>query len=112
MKQIVRLLVVLAVLWSAWWWGAGYMTRSAVSQWFATQADEGWQAEFSSISTTGYPIWHRTRIAYPTLADPQTGVAWRAIGWGWRAGPRSPPSNCWCFRKRRSGCLTSIRAWH
>lgn len=78
MKQIVRLLVVLAVLWSAWWLGTGYMTRSAVSQWFATQADEGWQAEFSSISTTGYPIWNRTRIAYPTLADPQTGVAWRA----------------------------------
>lgn len=78
MKRIVKILVVLAVLWSAWWWGAGYMTRNAVSQWFATQAEQGWQAEFSSISTTGYPVWHRTRITYPTLADPQTGVAWRA----------------------------------
>lgn len=97
MKQIVRLLVVLAVLWSAWWWGAGYMTRSAVSQWFATQADEGWQAEFSSISTTGYPIWHRTRIAYPTLADPQTGVAWRADWLGLESRATQPAKQLLVF---------------
>ncbi len=78
MIRLLKILVALVVLWSAWWLFAGYGTRAAVSGWFDEQRARGWQAEYADIATRGYPIRHQTRLTHPVLADPATGVAWRA----------------------------------
>lgn len=78
MIRLIKIVVVLALVWALWWFGAGFATRSAITGWFDEQAARGWQAEFTEMKTTGFPIWHRTRLEAPVLADPATGVAWRA----------------------------------
>lgn len=78
MIRLIKICVALAVLWSLWWLGAGYVTRSTISGWFEAQAARGWQAEYAGLQTRGFPTRLRTRLDSPVLADPATGVAWRA----------------------------------
>ena len=76
--RIVKLLVILAVLWTLVWGGLALMLRSGITGWFDDRAAEGWQAEFTSASTAGYPLRHITELRDPVLADPSTGRAWSA----------------------------------
>ncbi len=78
MIRVLKIAVALAVLWSLWWLAAGYGVRTGIANWFAEQRDRGWQAEYGQLQTSGYPSAHHTRLEQPTLADPNTGVAWRA----------------------------------
>lgn len=78
MKRLLKILIAAALLWSAYWYAAGYGLRRGVTAWFAAQRDKGWQAEFADIGTTGYPLRHITTLTSPALADPATGAAWRA----------------------------------
>ncbi len=73
-----KLLVVLALLWSGWWYGAGFFLRGGVSAWFGAQQARGWQADYADISTSGYPLRHFTTLTSPALADPANGTAWQA----------------------------------
>ena len=78
MIRLVKLSVVLVILWSLWWWGAGFALRQSLTAWFAAQESRGWQAEFSGVQTVGYPLRHITTLSNPALADPATGTAWAA----------------------------------
>lgn len=78
MRGLIRLIVVLAVLWSAWWLVSAYGLRHSLAGWFDTQRELGWQADYAEIQTSGYPFRHITRLELPALADPATGTAWRA----------------------------------
>jgi hypothetical protein len=75
--RIVKMVTTLAVLWSLYWLGAAYVLRSGIGGWFDGRAAQGWQAEFSDIATTGYPLRHVTTLTSPALADPRSGVAWQ-----------------------------------
>ncbi|PCJ09071.1 MAG: hypothetical protein COB16_05875 [Rhodobacteraceae bacterium] len=78
MLRVIKLLLVAALLWSLYWFAAGWGLRNGISTWFAEQQRQGWQAEYSALTSSGFPSRHTTRITYPTLADPGTGTAWRA----------------------------------
>ena len=78
MLNLVRVVLLAAVLWSGYWAIAGFGLRSSVTNWFAAQAERGWQAEYSEINLSGFPLRHRITIETPALADPATGTAWRA----------------------------------
>ena len=78
MRRLGRVLITLAILWSAYWAIAGYGLRSAITGWFDRQQELGWQADFSDVETAGYPLHHRTRLNNPALADPVNGTAWSA----------------------------------
>ncbi|MCF6234027.1 MAG: DUF2125 domain-containing protein [Rhodobacteraceae bacterium] len=78
MIRLIKLCVVLVVIWSIWWWGAGFGLRQSLSAWFAAQESRGWQAEVSSMETGGFPLRHITTLTSPALADPATGTAWAA----------------------------------
>lgn len=78
MKRVLKILIVLGLVWSAWWYGAGYMMRRNVTNWFDTQQAHGWQADYATISTSGYPFHLFTTLDKPALADPATGIAWQA----------------------------------
>jgi len=78
MLRLVKLLSAAALLWSLYWLAAGWGLRQGISNWFAEQQRQGWQAEYSALSGSGFPSRHTTRISHPTLADPGTGTAWRA----------------------------------
>ncbi len=78
MRLLTKLIVAIAALWSAYLFGAGYLARGGIQAWFEARQTEGWQAEFSAISTGGYPFDLITQLDTPMLADPETGAAWRA----------------------------------
>lgn len=78
MIRLLKLAVALGLIWSLYWYGAGYWLRQGISDWFAAQAARGWQAEYADIGTSGYPARHVTFLNSPALADPATGAAWRA----------------------------------
>lgn len=78
MRRLIRVFVFIALAWSAYWFVAGYGLRNALTGWFDRQQELGWQAEFSDVSTAGYPFQHITRLNNPALADPVNGTAWSA----------------------------------
>ncbi|WP_425043387.1 DUF2125 domain-containing protein [Primorskyibacter sp. S87] len=78
MRLLVKVLIAAGLLWSLYWYAAGYGLRTSVTGWFAQQETRGWQAEFSEISTSGYPFRHVTALTSPALADPRNGTAWQA----------------------------------
>ena len=78
MIRLLKIIVTLALVWSIYWFAAGYGVRHAITNWFDTRQQQGWHAEFVDIGTGGYPRRHQTRLVGPGLADPQTGTAWQA----------------------------------
>lgn len=77
-RLVSKCAVLVAVLWTLYWFAAGYGIRSGLTEWFNTQRDAGWQADYADLSTSGYPVNIRTIFDQPALADPATGVAWQA----------------------------------
>lgn len=78
MRRLISITLFLALAWSAWWWAAGWGLRQSLDAWFAAQGARGWQADYATMTTAGFPSRHVTRIAAPALADPATGAAWSA----------------------------------
>lgn len=74
--RLFKLVLVLAVFGSLYWYGAAFVLRLGITTWFETRAAQGWQADFSDIQNTGYPLRHVTTLTNPALADPKTGAAW------------------------------------
>ncbi len=109
MIRVLKILVVLGLLWSAWWYGAGYMMRRSIANWFDAQQEHGWQADYAAMSTSGYPLHLITALDNPALADPATGIAWQADwlhlqspaiwpGWLSLQFPASPQRLSWLDR--------------
>lgn len=78
MMRLVRAIVALGLIWSLYWYAAGYGLRSGVAGWFDDQRARGWLADHARITTSGYPFRHLTMLQSPALADPATGTAWQA----------------------------------
>jgi len=78
MARLVKIVIVLGLLWSGYWYVAGASLRGGIEDWFETRRAEGWQADYAAISTSGYPLRHMTLLEAPALADPATGTAWSA----------------------------------
>ena len=78
MIRLLKILALLALVWTGYWFAAGWGLRQGLAEWFATQAARGWQADYADIQAGGYPLRHRHRLNAPALADPGTGTAWRA----------------------------------
>lgn len=76
-KILVLVLIVLALFTGYWYWSA-QATERAVTAWVEAREAEGWQAEYSNITTRGYPLNFVTVIEDPRFADPATGLAYSA----------------------------------
>lgn len=78
MRRLINWLVIITILWTAYWGIAAWALREGVTAWFGERAREGWHTEYDDVKTSGYPARHITRISNPVLADPGTGTAWSA----------------------------------
>lgn len=78
MKRLAKILIGLALVWTAYWHVAGWGLRSGIANWFAAQQQRGWQADHGGLATSGYPFRHINMLTGPALADPATGTAWQA----------------------------------
>ena len=78
MKRLVILIVVAALGWSAYWFIGATGAKTGFEAWFDLREREGWQADTSEITVSGYPNRFDTTFTDIALADPDTGVAWTA----------------------------------
>lgn len=78
MRKLIGITLVLAGLWSGYWWmGAGAAER-AYQAWFAGRQADGWVAEYDALRVQGFPNRFDMVAENVTLADPDSGVAWQA----------------------------------
>ena len=78
MRKLLNWLVVGAILWSGYWGIAAWALHQGVSAWFIERTRQGWLAEHDGLASSGYPLHQKLELTTPVLADPGTGIAWRA----------------------------------
>ena len=78
MRTLTILVVIAVTLWGGYWLIGSTAMESGLSAWFDQRRDEGWQADFSALNTSGFPNRFDTTIEDLELADPTTGLAWAA----------------------------------
>ena len=76
MRALIGVVVVLVTLWSGYWFVGSRGVEAGLAAWIDARRAEGWVAEYSDISTIGYPNRFDTTISDLALADPATGLAW------------------------------------
>lgn len=78
MKRLLFVIVAAAALYGGYWFIGSSGATAGFERWFEDRRAEGWVAEYSGLSTRGFPSRFDTTISGIELADPQTGVAYSA----------------------------------
>lgn len=74
MGKLTKVIVLLALLWSGWWFGASVLLERAMTDWLADRRAQGWQAQ-ADVALTGFPLRFNAALSDLALTDPETGVA-------------------------------------
>lgn len=78
MRFLFSLLIIGAAAWAGYWFVGAGVARSALEAWFDARQAEGWQAEYDALDIAGFPNRFDAGFTNIALADPETGLAWRA----------------------------------
>ena len=78
MRILLALVGIVSLAWGTYWFiGSAAMERGIVA-WLEERRSENWQAEAAAVKTRGFPNRFDTTITDLELADPDSGIAWRA----------------------------------
>ena len=78
MKRLLFVIIAAATLYGGYWFLGSNGATAGFERWFEDRRSEGWVADYSEISTKGFPSRFDTTITDLSLADPDTGVAYAA----------------------------------
>lgn len=78
MRKLVMIAVILAGLWAGYWFIGASGVETAFKTWIEDRRSDGWVSQAQDISTKGFPSRFDTTFSGLELADPETGLAWRA----------------------------------
>lgn len=78
MRKLIVIALVLAGLWAGYWVIGAKSTERAFSSWIEDRQSDGWVAEVDDLTTRGFPNRFDTIFSGLELADPETGLSWRA----------------------------------
>ncbi|WP_293447346.1 DUF2125 domain-containing protein [Planktotalea sp.] len=78
MKRLLFVILTAAALYAGYWFIGSNGATAGFERWFEDRRNEGWVAEYDSITTNGFPSRFDTTISDLSLADPETGVAYSA----------------------------------
>lgn len=78
MRILLAIVVIAALGWSGYWFIGSRTVEASLRDWLEARQAEGWLVENGEISTIGFPNRFDTTLSDLELADPDTGVAWRA----------------------------------
>ncbi len=90
MRKLLWLAVIGAALWSGYWYLGARGLETGLSYWLEDRRGEGWQAEATMISTSGFPTGVETVIQDIDLVDPETGLGWSAPSFRFTAPLHAP----------------------
>ncbi len=90
MSRLVKWALLLALVFSALWLGAAFALQRGLAGWFEARRAEGWQAEYARLESRGFPVRLEMRLVGLALADPETGLAWRAPDFAFSAPVWNP----------------------
>ena len=78
MLRLAAVLVIAALLWMCWWVIGHSAYQRNLASWMEQRRSAGWVAEFSDISTRGFPNRFDSTISDLRLTEPDTGITWSA----------------------------------
>lgn len=78
MRALLAAILMAAAAWGAYWIVGARSTEAAVAGWLDDRRAEGWVAEAGEIAVRGFPNRFDVTLEDLELADPETGLAWRA----------------------------------
>ena len=78
MRKLLTLILLAATAWSGYWFIGSRAVTGAFEDWFADRRAEGWVAEYSDLTTRGFPNRFDTTFTDIALADTRSGLAWEA----------------------------------
>ncbi len=78
MRKLTFIIIVAVLAWGGYWFAGSTALERGMGLWFDQRRATGWQAEYTSLATSGFPNRFDTTIKGLTLADPETGLAWSA----------------------------------
>lgn len=78
MRALLVIVLVLAALWSGYWFVGSRALERGVEQWFVAQTGRGITAERADVAVQGFPNRFDLTVTEPRLADPQRGLSWQA----------------------------------
>lgn len=76
MRKILWLILIAAAVYSGYWLVGARGTERAITGWISERQSDGWQADYTSVQTGGFPLRFDTLISDLSLADPKSGVAY------------------------------------
>jgi hypothetical protein len=77
MRKVTWGLLGLAIVYSGYWFVAARISEHGVKTWFEARVAEGWQSEYETLKTRGYPLTLETTLTDVAIADPATGLAYQ-----------------------------------
>jgi hypothetical protein len=78
MRKLLGVTLVLAALWSGYWFVGSSAVRNGVDSWFADAARQGLVAENTGVTVAGFPNRFDLTIDGLRLADPKSAYGWTA----------------------------------
>ena len=78
MRVLLWIVLAAAGVWGSYWWiGSGTIERE-VNAWFDQQSKAGMVAQNDSVTVRGFPNRFDLTVEGLSLADPATGLGWKA----------------------------------
>ena len=90
MRKLLWLVVIGAALWSGYWYLGARGLETGLGYWLEDRRGEGWKADATTISTSGFPVGVETIIKDIELVDPETGLGWFAPSFQFTAPLHAP----------------------
>ncbi|MXQ08491.1 DUF2125 domain-containing protein [Alphaproteobacteria bacterium GH1-50] len=78
MRRLLVVILAAAGLWMGYWAVGSIALERALNGWVEARRDEGWAADLGGLDVRGFPNRFDTILTDVAVADPETGVAWRA----------------------------------
>ena len=78
MRILLGVILVATAAWAGYWFIGSTAAERGLRGWLDARGAEGWVANYSDVSTIGFPNRFDTTITDLELADPATGIAWTA----------------------------------
>lgn len=78
MKILLGVILAAALAWSGYWYFGARTVENGLTDWLEQRQQDGWAVNADDVQTNGFPNRFDTTITNIDLADPETGVAWRA----------------------------------